>query len=255
LWDVRSDTQLYMQYAHGFRAPPFEDVNIGFDIPLFNYRAIPNPSLDAETSDGIELGARFQGNSYRAAIAVFGVEYDDLIQTRVNLGRQPGTGTLLFQSRNVDEARVYGAEINVNADLGRWVEGVSFDASASWVRGKDRSNDEPLNTIDPLELVAALTWQPHERTRLAFVTTAVASQNRVDDSSSDIVQTDGFAVFDMTASYTTASGIRVDAGVFNLFDKTYWRWSSVRNRTVDDPMLNHLSAPERYASVSVRMDF
>jgi hemoglobin/transferrin/lactoferrin receptor protein len=244
-----------MQYAHGFRAPPFEDVNIGFDIPLFNYRAIPNPSLDAETSDGIELGARFQGNSYRAAIAVFGVEYDDLIQTRVNLGRQPGTGTLLFQSRNVDEARVYGAEINVNADLGRWVEGVSFDASASWVRGKDRSNDEPLNTIDPLELVAALTWQPHERTRLAFVTTAVASQNRVDDSSSDIVQTDGFAVFDMTASYTTASGIRVDAGVFNLFDKTYWRWSSVRNRTVDDPMLNHLSAPERYASVSVRMDF
>jgi hemoglobin/transferrin/lactoferrin receptor protein len=47
LWSV------YGQYAEGFRAPPFEDANIGFDIPLFGFRAIPNPDLRSETSQGL----------------------------------------------------------------------------------------------------------------------------------------------------------------------------------------------------------
>jgi outer membrane receptor protein involved in Fe transport len=46
----------------------------------------------------------------------------------------------------------------------------------------------------------------------------------------------------------------VDLGVFNALDKTYWRWASVRNRTQGDPMIDHLSAPARYATVSVRID-
>jgi hemoglobin/transferrin/lactoferrin receptor protein len=44
---------LYGQYSRGFRAPPFEDANIGLDIPLFGIRAIPNPDLKSETSDGL----------------------------------------------------------------------------------------------------------------------------------------------------------------------------------------------------------
>ena len=40
---------IYGQYSRGFRAPPFEDANIGFDIPLFGFRAIPNPDLKSES--------------------------------------------------------------------------------------------------------------------------------------------------------------------------------------------------------------
>ena len=34
------------------------DVNIGFTIPAFNYRAIPNPDLKPEYSRVLELGVR-----------------------------------------------------------------------------------------------------------------------------------------------------------------------------------------------------
>lgn len=254
LWHLNDDVRLYVQYAHGFRAPPFEDVNIGFDIPLFNYRALPNPDLKPETSDGIEFGLNLDRDDYRFSISVFGVDYDDLIETRANLGRDPATGTLLFQSRNIDSARVYGVEANFNTTLERWVSGLTLDLAGSWTRGDNRSTDEPLNTIDPPELIAALTWQPADRWRMGLITTAVAGQDRVDDTQADIFETDGFVLVDFTGSYRLSESVRIDAGLFNAFDKTYWRWSSVRNRTTEDPMIDYLSAPGRYASVSIRAD-
>jgi hemoglobin/transferrin/lactoferrin receptor protein len=253
LWHLSERAQTYAQYAHGFRAPPFEDLNIGLDIPLFGIRAIPNPDLKPETSDGVELGYRYQGDDYRFSIAAFGVDYNDLIETKVNLGRDE-TGTLLFQSRNIDEARVYGAEFNFNASLDRWISGLSFDAAASITRGENRTTNEPLNTVDPAELVTAFTWEPSAKSRFGLIVTAVAGQDRVDDSTTELMTTDGYVVVDLTGSFRITDGIRVDAGLFNALDKTYWQWSSIRNRTVNDPMIDYLSAPGRYASVSVRVD-
>ena len=34
--------------------------------------------------------------------------------------------------------------------------------------------------------------------------------------------------------------MRIDLGVFNLLDETYWQWSAVRNRPADDPMIGAL---------------
>ena len=95
------------------------------------------------------------------------------------------------------------------------------------------------------------TWRPSDQSRLALITTSVADQDRVDDSVADPFTSDGYTNVDLTASYTPRTGLRIDLGVFNLFDETYWRWSSVRNRSSNDPMIKLLSAPGRYASVSV----
>ncbi|MEJ2090493.1 MAG: TonB-dependent receptor, partial [Gammaproteobacteria bacterium] len=114
--------------------------------------------------------------------------------------------------------------------------------------------NEPLNTVDPAELVTALTWEPSGRSRFRLIVTAVDAKNRVDDSSAELVTTDGYVVVDLTGSFRIADSVRIDAGLFNAFDETYWQWSSVRNRTVNDPMIDYLSAPGRYASVALRVD-
>ncbi|TNF85844.1 MAG: TonB-dependent hemoglobin/transferrin/lactoferrin family receptor [Gammaproteobacteria bacterium] len=253
LWHFDNASEAYFQYAHGFRAPPFEDLNIGLNIPLFGYQAIPNPDLVPETSDGIEIGYRYRGDQLRWSIAAFGVDYEDLIETKVNLGRNPDTGILTFQSQNIDRARVYGAEFTFNYSFDRWVSGLSLDAAASITRGDNRTTDEPLNTVDPAELVTALIWEPNARWRLGMIVTAVAAKDRVDETTAGQMTTDGYAILDLTASWQISRSIRLDAGLFNAFDKTYWQWSSVRNRTENDPMINYLSAPGRYGSVAVRM--
>lgn len=254
IWRFNEAMEGYFQYSHGFRAPPFEDLNIGFNLPLFGYQAIPNPDLKPETSDGVEIGYRFRGARSSLTLAAFGVDYQDLIQTKVNLGVDPETGTLLFQSRNIDEARVYGAELTFRYDFDRWVRGLSLDLSGSITRGDNRTDDQPLNTVDPAELITRLTWVPKPRWQLGMVLTAVAAKDRVDQTASDQLTTAGYAILDLTARWQISNRIRLDAGLFNAFDKTYWQWSSVRNRTENDPMIDYLSAPGRYLSVAARIN-
>lgn len=254
IWRFSSASEAYFQYAHGFRAPPFEDLNIGLSIPLFGFEAIPNPDLEPETSDGIELGYRYRGDRMRWSIAAFGADYEDLIETKVNLGRDPETGNLIFQSQNIDRARVYGAEATFSYSLDQWVSGLSLDTAASLTRGDNRTDDKPLNTVDPAELITSLVWEPNGRWRLGMIVTAVAGKDRVDDSVSGQMTTNGYAILDLTASWRISRNTRLDAGLFNAFDKTYWQWSSVRNRTENDPMIDYLSAPGRFASVALRMN-
>ncbi len=254
---LSNDTSLFAQYAHGFRAPPFEDVNIGLDIPRFNIRAIPNPDLRAESSDGFELGLRHAGSRLRFDAAVFAAYYDDFIETKVNLGPDPASGVILFQSRNIEEARVYGAEGAIEVDVSEFIDGLTVGLAANWTRGENTASHEPLNTVDPFEVIARLAWRANEHVRLQWITTAVAAQDRVDESRLDLYEPDGFTTTDLLANFQVDMlgfrNVRMDVGVFNVFDETYWRWSSVRNRAEADPLIGTLSAPGRYASVSLHI--
>jgi hemoglobin/transferrin/lactoferrin receptor protein len=245
----------FAQYAHGFRAAPFEDVNIGLDIPRFNFRAIPNPDLKPESSDGLELGLRFGSGWLGLSTSVFGAKYDDFIESRVNLGPDPATGVLIFQSQNIAEARVYGAEFKLEADLERWAKGLSVAAAANWTRGENADNDQPLNSVDPPEAVLRVAWAPRASMRFALMTTLVAAQDRVDESTADLFTPGSYVTIDTLATFEPLRNVRIDLGVFNLLDETYWQWSTVRTRPENDPMIGALSAPGRYGSASVRVAF
>ena len=254
LYHATDAATLFMQYAHGFRAPPFADVNIGLDNPRFNYRAIPNPDLKSEKSDGLELGARFASARVHASASLYGADYDDFIESKVNLGPDPVTGVLIFQSQNVAKARIYGAEFDSDVDLDPYVHGVSIGAAGNWTRGENRDTHEPLNTVDPPEIVLHARWAARDSLALALMSTLVGGQHRVDESKGDLFQPGSFATVDVLATWKPIARVRIDAGVFNLFDETYWRWSAVRGRPEGDPMLGALSAPGRYGSVSLHVD-
>jgi hemoglobin/transferrin/lactoferrin receptor protein len=254
LYHATDAATLFLQYAHGFRAPPFADVNIGLDNPRFNYRAIPNPDLKSEKSDGLELGARFASARVHASASLFGADYDDFIESKVNLGPDPVTGVLIFQSRNVAQARIYGAEFDSDVDLDPYVRGVSIGAAGNWTHGENRDTHKPLDSVDPPELVLHARWAARDSFALALMTTLVAGAHRVDQSNANLFQPESFATVDVLATFEPMSHVRFDAGVFNLFDATYWRWSAVRGRPQGDPMIPALSAPGRYGSVSLHVD-
>jgi len=249
-WRASERVDLFAQYARGFRAPPFEDVNIGLDIPSFNIRAIPNPDLESETSDGLELGLRYQGEEIRVELALFGADYDDFIESKVNLGPDPDTGVLLFQSRNIDRARIYGAELSFSRQLAATVD---LSTSANWTRGEDRDSGEPINTIDPPSLVTLLNWRPAERWSGGLAITAAAAQSRVDQSLTELYEPDGYVVFDLTARYEPRHNVRIHVGLFNITNETYWRWASVRGRPEGDPLTDLLAAPGRNGAISMHV--
>jgi hemoglobin/transferrin/lactoferrin receptor protein len=249
----------FAQYARGFRAPPPEDLNIGLELPLLNIRAIPNPDLRPETSDGYELGLRWSGAPGGFTASIFYTDYVDFIESKVNLGVDPATGVTLFQSQNVAEAQIYGAELDARFAAGAWspaLEGWTGRLAASWTRGEDKVRDEPLNSIDPPQLVLSVRYDaPSARWGSELALTAVEAQREVDRSRADLYRTDGYATLDWLANVSLSDRLRLNLGLFNLTNAEYIEWADVRGRVAGDPLIPYYTRAGFNASVSLRYDF
>lgn len=252
-----TDDSLYVQYTRGFRAPPFEDVNIGLDIPLFGIRAIPNPDLEPERSDGIELGWRHDDGLLAIEAGLFYTEFDNLIESRAPLGFDPATGLLLFQSVNREEARIHGVEIRSLWRAGRQfgaLDGLEFEAAASVTRGVDTARDEWLNSIDPDSLILAGRYErPHWG--LELVWTLVAPKERVDETSGQLFRPAGYGLLDAFASWRPGGGWTLRAGVDNVTDRRYWRWSDVQGLAANDPLVPLYARPGRNLRLEIKKVF
>jgi hemoglobin/transferrin/lactoferrin receptor protein len=245
----------YLQYAHGFRAPPFEDVNIGLDIPQFNVRAIPNPDLRSEQSDSLELGLRFAGRAVRGSAAVFAGRYEDFIESRVNVGVDPVTGTTLFQSRNLASAEIAGLETELELALGAWhpaMEGFTGHFAAGWTEGEDRETGQPINSIDPPRGRLGVAYAaPSGAWDGSIEVTLVAAKHDVDESAGPLFRPGAYSILDLRLRWRPGPRLTVAFGLFNLTDRRYYEWASVRGVAPDDPMLPLYREPGRNVAVTV----
>jgi len=245
----------YLQYSSGFRAPPPEDVNIGLDLPLLNIRAIPNPDLKPEQSNGYEIGLRYESASLRFTVSGYCTDYDDFIESKVNLGADPATKVIIFQSQNIERARVYGTEVSASASAGEWAEALSgwtARLSAAWSRGQDLERNQPLNSVDPGSVLLSLAYESASGAwRSELVTTAVAAKREVDRSRADLYRTGSYVTLDLLGQADLGHGLTLDAGLFNLADQDYIEWADVRGRPVGDPLIPYYTRPGRNVSVTL----
>jgi hemoglobin/transferrin/lactoferrin receptor protein len=256
IYHVGDNLDLYLQYAHGFRAPPFEDANIGLDIPLFNIRAIPNPELRSETSDGWELGMRWQRERSRLQLGAFRTSYTDFIETKVRVGIDPQSGRLLFQSINIGEAWIRGVEAGWSQDVSEFIPGMTLRASAYWAEGENREDGQPLNSVGPAEAVIGAHWQSvDERTQVRALLTATQRWSRRDESGGELFETPGHAVLDLFMARRVGENLMLRAGVGNVTDRIYWRWSEVRGLAPDDVLLPTLAETGRNYSVGLQWNW
>jgi hemoglobin/transferrin/lactoferrin receptor protein len=249
----------YFQYSNGFRAPPPEDVNIGLDLPLLNIRAIPNPDLKPEQSNGYEIGLRYESGALRFTASAYYTDYDDFIESKVNLGVDPETQVILFQSRNIARARIYGTEVSASASAGEWVEalaGWTARLSAAWSKGEDLERNQPLNSVDPASALVSLAYESASGAwRGELVTTAVAAKREVDRSRVDLYRTGSYVTLDLLGQADFGHGLTLNAGVYNLTNQDYIEWADVRGRPVGDPLIPYYTQPGRNLSVSLHWHY
>lgn len=252
---VGEDVTVYLQYAHGFRAPPFEDVNIGLDLPQFNVRAIPNPDLKPERSDSLELGLRFQGTRLRGSASAYASRYADFIESRVNIGTDPDTGATLFQSRNLASAEIRGIEASLEVELGPIADSparYTAYVSAGWTTGEDTARNEPINSIDPPRGVVGLRYASASGRFGAGAELTVAGAKRdVDETAGPLYKPDGYSVLDLRLQWRLHPRVTANLGLFNVTDRRYYEWSAVRGRAPDDPLLPLYGEAGRYIAATL----
>lgn len=248
------------QWAAGFRSPPFSDVNVGFTNFQFGYTALPNPDLRPERSRGFEAGVRWQGQGgSQFALTAFHNRYTDFIESLAAVGVDPESGLLLFQSRNVDQVRIHGAEARLDLNLGQLATAWSdfrLRAALAWAEGENRLDNSPLSSVDPLRGTLGLLWQ-RQRYGLELVTRfgARADAVRTAVDGSPAFEAPGFVVLDAYAHLDLWQGTRLELGVGNLLDRTWYEAANVRGLSAASPALLRFSEPGRHLMVQWRQQF
>jgi hemoglobin/transferrin/lactoferrin receptor protein len=253
IYNVTPSIDLYAQYSHGFRAPPYSDANISLDLPFFGYRAIPNPDLKSESSDGFDIGIRWQGVQSSARLSAFRTSYEDFIESKINLGVDPLTGFTMFQSQNIRETEIEGLEAGWNSRFGG-AEAFGLDGSAYYARGDNKDTGEALNSVGPAQAVLGFSWfSPNEKQQIRLKGIFTDAYDRRDESGGEVFKPAGYAIFDLYLTQRIGNHAIVRAGLHNLTDRTYWNWSDVRGLTPDDPLIPFLAQAGRSASLSLNV--
>lgn len=266
IWRFDDALAAFAQYAHGFRAPPYNDVNIGFTNLAFGYTSLPNPHLKPETSNGLEIGLRAHGRIGWVSVSAYENRYRDFIESQALVGVDPQTGLMQFQSINLSRVKIRGAEARYGVNLGAFadaLEGLSLKGSLATARGDDQTAHAPLVSIDPRRAVLGLAFD-RPGWGVELIGTAVARKDRLPaPAASDnpsgpppaaLFAAPGYATIDLYAHWQPLPSVELFGALTNLGDRRYWNWGAVggfaESRTID-----LYSAPGRAIRVGVRATF
>lgn len=253
VWSFTEAVSLYANAAAGFRAPPYDDANLGFTNVASGYAALPNPDLKPETSRGVDLGLRGEHGPWQWTVTAHATRYRDFIDSRRNVGIDPTTGLLLFQSVNRSRVDTWGGEASARLALDEvgW-RGGTLRFAASRTRGVDRTADAWLASIDPLRAVLGLGWRG-DRGGVELVATAAARQRDRSDASAFVAP--GHALLDVVADWDLAPMWRVEAAVFNLADRRVWDAADTAGVPAASTVLDRYTRPGRNARITLTASF
>jgi iron complex outermembrane receptor protein len=182
---------------------------------------IGNPSLDPEVKHQIELRLDGRAGPHALGFALHASRVDDFALP-VTLARLDidgdGKADRLRGTRNVD-AEFWGAE---SSALLRLAPEWTLPLRAAWLRGRNADSGDDLPEIPPLETAAALRWERESASDpwMEFGLRHAHKQTQIDrDFGED--ETPSFAVFHLRCGFSPRPGLRLEAGVENLFDRQY----------------------------------
>ena len=252
VWRFSEHWSLWGGYASGFRAPPYNDVNIGFTNLSFGYTALPNPDLEPETSDGVELGLRYAGPALSLALSAYHNRYRDFIEPLRFIGVNDD-GLSVFQSQNVARAEIEGVELKGDLDGGALhprLQGWRLLGAAAVSRGEDRDSGDRLESVDPARATLGLGYD-HDAGRwgLELAGHFAQRQRRLADPAR--YRPAGYGVFDLTTHLRFAPGARLHVGIENLFDREYTDWADVPGVPTNSAVLDRYTRAGRTLALDV----
>ena len=250
---------LHAQYSGGFRAPPYSAINTGFANPRGGYTTLPNADLRAETSDNLEVGIRGAFDGASVGFSAFSNRYDDFIEL-TDLGQNPRTRLLEFQSRNLDQAEIRGVELRGEAYL---TDSVTIRASYARIDGTEilqgaaddlpLAQETPLGSIAPDEGVIGLRYvraSGRWGNELSLRLVEAYRQDRVGQFAPD-----AYRILDLVSFVSLSEALKLRLGLLNLTDARYFEWWNVRGRAAGDPVIDRYSSPGVSVIASLAYDW
>ena len=228
-WSPERRVQFFAQYAFGFNAPSPTQLFSRYGSPG-TYLIAGNPELKPETSRGWELGTKLGDDQLNGSLTYFDNNYQNFIEAVT----RPGNALYPYYIQtfeNLDQVRIYGLEAKAS-----WIFAKGWRAfgSLAWSVGKNQSTNQSLNSIAPLTAITGLAFsQDHWGIQAQVTATAARSNVAYPETNAQVKYADyqapGFGVADLTAYWIPqqVKGLRLQAGLYNIFNQTYWNAQSI----------------------------
>ena len=254
---------VFGSYAGGFRAPNANQINGYYENSAEFVQVVPNPDLQPEKSRTLEFGLRGRLPGFELDAAVFTGRYSNLIVDNVLLS---GTGVAgdpkLFQTRNIERARIHGFELKGHAGLGNALGGAWITHFAhGQARGTNSTTGRPLNSIDPAQASLGLEYRRASwdlrldaRHREAKPAEDIDSGGLVKPPNTQFT-VPAATTFDLSAQWRIRPGLRLTGSVVNFTDRKYWVWADVQGLAASTRVADAYTQPGRHLKISLVADF
>ena len=252
----------FAQFSQGFKAPTLQDLYYFYNRQSGGVIVKPNPDLKAEKSNAYELGLRGHSRFGTMELTGFLNDYRDFIE---EANYSQGT-TTVYTKQNVGKAQIYGAEFSGQLYLDEAMDaptGTYSRLSIAYTKGKNKDNDELLNTVAPLTTVLGFGYDaPAGNWGSALDITHVDGKTDSDWALTTNafgfrgmnVDASAYTLVDITGYYHPAKDITLRGGLFNAFDKKYWLYQDV-NGVTSNQGLNRRTQPGRNWGVDLEYQF
>jgi len=241
--------ELYAQWAMGFRAPDVSELYLNYGAPG-TYLTVGNPNLEPETSNGFEIGANLGDDDVGGHLGAFYNRYRNFIDSE---SRVDPTGTYpmgITEYFNRNKVRIYGLELSGHK---RFNNGMRVYGALSLADGEDLDSGESIRSVPPLKVVLGTGYATETWGADLVFTAAKGVEN---DADANTIDAPGYGIFDLTGWWEPEQtlGLTIRAGIYNIFDKTYY--DAVNLATITTPQPDaYYSEPGRTFKVSLTQRF
>lgn len=184
----------------------------------YSYRlgsALPNPGLDSEQSDNIEIGIEGAAGMVDYRVALFRSDLDDAIES-VTLAPSACSAPPCFQLQNIGEARNEGVELSGGVQLG---DRTRLDGTYTYLDRDNitRPDIRPLDTPQHVAFVAL----DHQWTDTMSTLVSTRHESGRFSATTGARATSSFNVVNANIEWRQREGFGIQAGVLNAGDVDY----------------------------------
>ena len=255
---------VFGQYATGYRAPEAGQVNDRFEAVALGVTniIIANPDLKPERSRGVELGVRGRFDRLSLDLVGFANRYSNLIEDARLIQKTATQQT--FQAVNIARARIHGFELKGGYDWGSVGPGRLHNTFAyGQARGTDKTTDQPLNSITPMQIALGLRYDTAPWSVYADLRHYAAKKDKdidlvsIGNNKAGTTQfaTPSATTLDLGAQWRITKAVRVNLALNNLTNRKYWIWPDVYGQPAASTTIDAYTQPGRNARVSLVADF
>lgn len=289
-YDLTSEHQVGYKISTGFRAPKIEEVYFEFGKGGANH-FMPNVNLKPETALNQEISYQFNNEVAHFGIGAFHSRYRNFIDERVSEGRaknpwydphNPWGGSEYFyvnqiQFVNVAKATISGIEFSgsLNGKAMGLSESWNFYAKGQYSKGKNQDGD-PLKSIQPWSMLMGVDYEASSGRWNTSLSARYSAAKKGRDTKETLYSWRGkeekewpwlshsYVVVDLTGQVKIDRDITLNMGVFNLFNRSYHTWDSLRDLPTygttnridrNGRGLGRFTAPKRNFALSIEARF